>query len=360
LTGVLHIACVSSVNGNSGVRSQMQAELSSAERMQLQWQVEIWAPDFCDDDVTHSLPTWCTNFLLRRISFWIRLRRKISQHDTIVLRYMPLDFMSAFLTKQEKKKIVLCFHTLRKGYWNNSNLLSKLIGKLDYILTGSFLKNSGAVIGVTNQIIEELSKDFQLGTRKKILYPNGVFYRDNSQKVGDERGGVIKIAFIASKFYHWNGLELLIKEIDSSNCAEGFEVHLIGELSLAQTSLVRKFDKKIIVHGNMDAQGIKKFLAKIDVTLGAFSLSSVGLENACTLKVRESLSTGTPVYSGHIDVAFEDADYFYKCGGPNICEIIKYARDMRLHSKQHIFNESISRIDKERLLKHLTLEMQDA
>ena len=100
-------------------------------------------------------------------------------------------------------------------------------------------------------------------------------------------------------------------------------MHLIGELSKNQKCLVSKLGKQVQVHGKLNIPRIRELLTKIDVTLGAFLLDRVGLKNACTLKIRESLSSGTPVY-GHRDVTFDHLDYFYSCGEANISEIVRF------------------------------------
>lgn len=356
---ILHIACVSSAKKSSGVCNQMQSELDSAKKQQLPWRVEVWAPDPTDHDVTCNLGSWCKFFFIRRFIFWFKLKKSIAQNDKVILRYMPLDFMTLLISKKQRKKVVLCIHTTRKGYWQSNNLLQRLMSRLDTMVTGALIRNCNAFIGVTDQIIQEINQDFQLSFQKNFLYPNGVFFPDNKITIDDNREGTIKIAFIASRFYHWNGLELLLSEIAANGSTESFELHLVGELSDHQKSLVSKLGKQVRVHDSMDVMQIRALLATIDVTLGAFSLDRVGLKNACTLKIRESLSSGTPVYSGHVDVAFDALDYFYFHGGTNISEIVRFAKDMRRHSKQKVFNDSRARIDKDHLLSELYVKLQN-
>ena len=73
-----------------------------------------------------------------------------------------------------------------------------------------------------------------------------------------------------------------------------------------------------------------------------------------TLKVREMLGMGLPVYSGHIDTALPKNFPFYLKGTIKIEEILKFARDAAPFSRNEIRNKSLPYIDKRIYAKKLS------
>ena len=53
-------------------------------------------------------------------------------------------------------------------------------------------------------------------------------------------------------------------------------------------------------------------------------MDRIGLNEACTLKVRQYLNAGLPVYSGHIDSALPKDYVYYKVGKPDIRLILDF------------------------------------
>ena len=70
------------------------------------------------------------------------------------------------------------------------------------------------------------------------------------------------------------------------------------------------------------------------------------VKEGSTLKVREMLGMGLPVYSGHIDTALPKNFPFYLKGTIKIEEILKFARDTARFSRNEIRNRSLPYIDK--------------
>jgi hypothetical protein len=73
------------------------------------------------------------------------------------------------------------------------------------------------------------------------------------------------------------------------------------------------------------------------------------MQEACTLKVRESLMMGLPVYAGYRDVFPKDF-IFYREGPCEMANIIKFAREMRDFDKRIVAENSRIHIDKKKLL----------
>ena len=81
------------------------------------------------------------------------------------------------------------------------------------------------------------------------------------------------------------------------------------------------------------------------------------MHSACTLKTREYLSLGIPVFSGHYDI-FPSNFPFYRKGNLNIEEIIDFGIEMRRFSNLEIFEKSKKYIDKNILVNELYLKLK--
>jgi hypothetical protein len=77
------------------------------------------------------------------------------------------------------------------------------------------------------------------------------------------------------------------------------------------------------------------------------------MREACTLKVREYLANGLPVYAGHVDSGLPINFPYFFTGPPRIPEILEYARRVRNVDRVSVSSEAKSFIDKEALLLKL-------
>jgi hypothetical protein len=75
------------------------------------------------------------------------------------------------------------------------------------------------------------------------------------------------------------------------------------------------------------------------------------MTQACTLKVREYLALGLPVYLGH-DETIPKTFNFVKKGPANIDEIIEYAYSMKNAKRQDVIDTAKLFIDKKILVKN--------
>ena len=90
----------------------------------------------------------------------------------------------------------------------------------------------------------------------------------------------------------------------------------------------------------------RRKLACCDIGIDALSLDLKGLSEATTLKVREYLALGLPVYSGFNDSALpQDFPYFRK-GPVEMDSIISYARMMKSEPRYRVREASAMFIQK--------------
>jgi hypothetical protein len=107
---------------------------------------------------------------------------------------------------------------------------------------------------------------------------------------------------------------------------EQFVLHLVGNLRPEDARRV-EFDERIESHGRMAPHEIAFLARSCSVGLSSFALDRMGMSQACTLKVRDYLQGGLPVYAGHRDV-FPEEFPFYRCGQPDIKKILDFARSV--------------------------------
>ena len=81
------------------------------------------------------------------------------------------------------------------------------------------------------------------------------------------------------------------------------------------------------------------------------------MSEACTLKVREYLAAGLPVYCGHKDVFPSSMPYFFH-GEPNIQNILEFCARHRNTNRQEIIEASMPWIDKKALVERLYNEIK--
>jgi len=221
------------------------------------------------------------------------------------------------------------------------------------------LKRADGIIGVTSELVK--LKFAQCGRAElsrfeflNYVYPNGIDY-SAFDIVGDGRAGRVKVAFVASKFFSWHGLSQILVSLQGFQLKREIELHLIGEVLPHDLALIDslKLADNVVFHGKLSLSSLRDRLSEMDVGLASFGLGEAGVNEACTLKVREYLAAGIPVYSGHRDVGLPAGYNFYRVGQANISEVYNYALEMRGVSRSQVRNCSQGYIDKEALLRGL-------
>ena len=182
-----------------------------------------------------------------------------------------------------------------------------------------------------------------------MIYPNGFSFTNSFFPSENRDLSNINILFVATNFDSWHGLDLLINELKITNSS--FTLHIVGKISSVEKSALIN-DSRIKLYSSLSSSEIQNLSAQCDIGLSSFALNRKNMEQACTLKVREYLSNGLPVYSGHKDI-FPNDFQFYKYGKPHIPTILEYAKQMKAYSKRDVITTSSPFIDKEALVKEL-------
>jgi glycosyltransferase involved in cell wall biosynthesis len=205
---------------------------------------------------------------------------------------------------------------------------------------------------VTGEIARHELSRLPAGTRRAtLIYPNGVLYPADGESALDERTtDTVEIVFVASAFFAWHGLDRLLRSLDASRVP--VTLHLVGAVPPAFLAATRR-DSRIRVHGVLAPSQLDAILAKSWVGLSSFALDRKRMQEACTLKVREYLRAGLPVYAGHRDAALPPDFPFCREGSADIEAIVAFARQTRTTSRAAVAAAARPFIDKQILLQRL-------
>lgn len=354
---VLHIASLTRASANLGVVQQMTWEQLAAREAGLDWDVELWTTEAASPgSVLRQVPRGTTGFAGRRCHFHRRLRAAAQEYDGIVIRHAPLDPFSLFIPERIRRKTWYVFHTKSADYLTaRGKRLGKAFAWFDALFTGRAIGKSAGIIGVTDELAEYERNRLNRPSAKTMVYPNGIFLADWEAPITDKREGALKILFVASRFFEWNGLEKLMDSIANTRTEDRCELHLVGEVLPHQAEFIAEHDLagRILVHGVLDKQAIASLMASMDLSLGAFAIDKFKMRTACTLKVRESLGAGLPVYAGHSDVGVSDMPECYAEGPADWSAILAKAAEARNRAKEDIRRAARPEIDKVALLTGL-------
>lgn len=345
-----------------GIKKQMEIEYESANQLGLDWDVVLFLPrgykldspiivesTFVNSERLDSFIYKIYAWIMLRVEYYVYLLKR--KDDIILTRYSVHD-VCQLLFLLLSKKTYLVHHTLEEP---ELKLNTSLIGKIRYIaekIVGRWnLFSSTGIVSVTNEISEyEISRVYK---QKKYIFPNGILVNTLGERK-NKKEGVYKLLFVASEFVEWHGLDLLLSDLASNN-RQDIELHIVGYVFEKDYQYIKN-DNRVVLHGVKNSQYIYDLSEKMDLALGSFALYRKNMYEACTLKVREYLSLGLPVYAGHKDVFDENFPY-YQIGEPIIDQIVSYAKDMRVVDMQSVVEASIPYIDKRYLLKKLYIEL---
>ena len=360
---VVHAA--SFLKPSSGIVQQMEWEQMAATSLGLDWQVII----FSSTSVTSKLSAMSflerLFFILKfkkfkqlielvslRMNYYRWLESIEDEVDIFLLRHSLYDIQQLRFISECKKPVYLVHHTLEikelalQGGW-----LGYLKVMAETWLGKKSIVRSRATVGVTNEIVAyEIARSQQLD-RPSIVYPNGVIY--DGRILADRRHAIPEIIFVASMFFPWIGLDLLLEEMRNSTAV--FRLHLVGELD-SKDHLLAVQDKRITIHGHKSANEIETLAESCWIGLSSFGLFRKGMSEACALKVRDYLRMGLPVFSGYHETLPTNFKY-YRNSKLIMDDILHFALENRNATRQEVANSAQPYIDKVELLKRLSEQM---
>lgn len=359
---VLHAALM--IHPTAGILNQMNWEQRAANDLELPWITRVFCPkgNFDNIDVVissnnrnyyngKSILMKTFNWILLRFDYYHWLRRQLPHFDVIVLRYHVHDPLQVWFVARSKKPVYFVHHTLEVPELASAGFIGKLRALAETWIGPSSLKRASASIGVTSEIANHQMSRLRKYDDATLIYPNGIKLQDH--QASDAREDVPEILFVASYFSTWHGLDLLLDAFAESS--ENVVLHLVGDLSDEDKERAIQ-DKRIRLHGSLGSAEIEKLINRCWVGLSSFALNRNNMEEACTLKVREYLSYGLPVFSGHRDV-FPIEFPFYQMKYPDLKKIIEYCHEVRNVPREVVAKKAAPYIDKNVLLSNLYISL---
>lgn len=361
---ILHAAAL--LRPPPGILNQMAWEQSAAHALGIQWHVRLYCPKGAAPDsnlIQHASAVESVEgrSALFKLFAWARLRRDYHrwllqvehEYDALLLRYYVHDpFQLAFI-RRATKPVYLVHHTLEgPELAADGGVIASGRAWAENWLGGRTIRRARRVICVTPEIGRyELARAKGMAT-SAVIYPNGIVY--SGEIARDGRGDVPQLLFVASGFSAWHGLDRLLASMKHS--AGRFVLHLVGTVG-DDDRAVAKLDPRIRMHGRLSSEAISQLAAQCDVGLSSFALDRQQMSEACTLKVREYLMLGLPVYAGYREVLPDDFPY-YRRGPADVEAIVRFAQDMRAVSRQTVSVAARPHIDKRALLAGLMDDLQ--
>lgn len=357
---LLHITCTRKLT--SGQRKQLLYEYNESKRLkEVEWHVIAWHTEYTYHDFENQIPKLYRALFLRNLYVWFQVLKHKNNYDLILMRHITFDPFSIIFAPLIKNRITVHHakevHELKLirsgGFGKVASLFESLTGRVS-------AKYVCAIAGVTDEIAKYQNTLHSLN-KPTLFYPNGIDLNLTSVIEDSRDEKEINIAFICGKFSSWHGLDLLLEATNKNKLFNNIRIHLIGALSTNQHQAIKdNFNSNIyIVHGVLEAKKYIKILTSCDVGLSSLALHRKQLKEASTLKVREMLAMGIPVYSCHIDSGISDSIQFYYFSNDfDIDELINFAMQMKQFSRLEVRNSVVHLISKEVIMNNFITQLR--
>jgi glycosyltransferase involved in cell wall biosynthesis len=348
-----------------GVANQLRFEYSSAKKLDaVEWTTLVLHNGPSSEPFMRTIPRLFRGIFTRRLYGWIIALRLSGKHDIIMMRHQTSDPF-AFLFVPLLRNLVTVHHCkeIEEISLTRKGAKGQVACALERIGGRSSVRNALLVLGVTKEIAE-YERDLHAPGRSIGIYSNGVDL-DHVAILRDERKSRdIEVAFICSSFAEWHGLDKLITAVDKHVPARDdpeFTIHLIGSLSEKQkTEVAANETRKSVfrVHGVMTSDSYSAVLSRCDAGIASLAMDRQNLNEGSTLKVREMLAMGLPVYSGHHDVALpEYMDHVRIVDSVVLSELLDFAHFTKQLSREGIRQASSALIDKKESMYKVTKQL---
>jgi len=327
-----------------GVLRQMEYEQQAASELGIDWVAAYYNSNKIDSSVAIQTPSG--NGLIRsKRDYYNSLLDKASNFDVILLRYAMHDPLQLWFMHKCPIPVVTMHHTLEvTELLAYQNLRSNLLAQAERLIGPFVLRKAAAIAGVT----WEIAKD----ARRRS--GNGVQYNNDCVIPLTNKNKPYEFLFLASQFRVWTGLDRVIDA--ARNSTEDFKVHLVGKLTDRDKEAVNA-DSRFIQHGTLERPAIKALMGQCVLGLGVFAMDRNGFIEGSTLKVREYLCSGLPVYSGYKEI-FDD-DFPYYVNGPADFEKIVAFADKVININRSTISEAAKPIiDKSVVLANIYKDLQ--
>jgi len=341
----------------SGIRKQIKWERSASSKLEgIVWDSVAVHGGTPVEPFETQIPRLLRPMFLRNLFGWLTAWRLSKSYDMVLLRHMPFDPFVFFFAPFIRNRISI--HHSRE--WEEMPLIrpgikGQLGGAVERVTGWVAVRCAKGILGVTSEIAQ-----FQAAIRAPDkpagLYANGIDL-DSVEEAEDARSDTaVNAVFMSNTFSKWHGLDRLVDAVRNlPDIPNELTIHLIGHLSEAQKQDVMSLGdqaKLFKIHGFLDASAYKALIAQADIGIGSLAMDRQNLTEGSTLKVREMLGMGLPVYSSHIDTAL-DLDFpFYKfVENVDISSLLAFAHKTKHTTRSEVRAASAPHIEKSAMMQ---------
>lgn len=343
----------------SGIRNQLRYESHSSERLVgATWHSLAVHNGTIREVFERSIPWPLRGIFLRNLYGWLLVLKMRRHYDFILLRHMPFDpFALLFSPLVANRVSVHHSKEVEELPLIRPGLSGRLAALLEAAAGRIAVRSSVAILGVTSEIAK-YERDTRALGKPTSVYPNGIELAEIELASESRSRNEVNVVFIADTFSEWHGLDRLVDALaQASVVPEGLCIHLVGRLSdtlLARVSALGARGVVVQVHGFLEADAYRRILDKSDVGIGSLAMDRQNLREGSTLKVREMLAAGIPVYSGHVDTALPATFPFYRMTSEvDILELHSFAMEMKGVKRQEVRDAAANYIEKTRYMQNV-------
>ena len=363
---VAHLSVLRSHRDGAGVTNQLRMEYEAARLSSLSWKTELWDDEKTSDTglaFLSRLPFIYRSFIGRRYFIYKRTKLLLMEYDYVLVRYTLLHIFDLMQSRRDAGKIIYVFHLPAADI---AKTLPRFLGFIflyfELLISKKLFRKNVVFSAVTSELYQKYSGTLNLKNKKHIVYPNGAL---SLTHVEDARQGIVKIGFIASRFYEWIGLtELLgrLRGIANTSLTVDFCFFIVGEITEDQRQCIAELNQQkpglINYAARVSGEAMPQFLATLHCTLGAFAMNKSGLRASASLKVRESLMAGVPVYTGHPDAHIPEDFKYLKVGECDPEKIIRFAKQHAFIARKEVQELARPYIDKKLIMQRFIDELK--
>ena len=259
----------------------------------------------------------------------------IKNNEKIVLiRVSSLDILLLpiiYKMNYKNVKVILVYHTI---FDNKILMLSKAYHQICHWYCFG-------IAAPTQEILNFYKSNLNL---KSYLVPNGVLMDGKKQiDLKIYEGDSLNLVFLASSHQSWHGLENLIKTLDARKNLL-VKLHIIGRLN-------GENKENVIFYGHKEGEELTSLLALMDIGIGSFPPKDFPLQETSSLKHREYLRHGLPVFTGVYDILTDINPTYFRVDELKIEKILKFALEVKGANRIEVSNTYSHYIDRKIIIQ---------
>lgn len=363
---ILHVSLLGRPLSQSlGFKAQLAAESAGAESLarssRIAWRTVLVVPARnaeVDEDFpipVVPVPRRYIGLLGRRLFLWRYVREAASTFDVVLVRHSILDPLQPLVTRR-LRNVAVVYHS--KGEPELQEAGHPILARVEQLLMWANRRSGSIPIGVTAELFRYASQPGANSWSERVL-PNGVDLGRHHIPADERRVGhdSVDVVFAASHFAPWHGLDRLLEAAAHWRPSKGeqLNIHLVGALGELERAAIADLRNDAVTaksHGTLGPSELARLFAGMDIGIGSLALDRAGIMDACTLKVREYLAQGLPVYSTHRDCGLPpNFRYYHRDSSVDISQLIAFAQRMRATKRADVRRAANDYISKEAIMR---------